>query len=448
MKRRTGFLVKRGNTYFATWYVNGKRFQQTTGKKNKKDAESRMAEIVRPFIIGDEVEVLRNIASSIEGRKAELEEIESKKNPPLAVATAWPVYLKSSRRPDSGSETMRKYKGQYEMFAKWMATFHPAKKNLRDVDQRVAGVYADYLISEKHLTSNTFNKHIRLLTLVFRVLHKESKLTENPWTEVTRKTLNMISRRELSTDELKSVCSTATGEMRFLFAIGIYTGMRLGDCVTLKWNEINLTKGVIKRIPNKTARLNPKPITVPIHPVLLTMLMEITEDKRVAYVLPDFSKLYTTNSPGLIRKIQLHFESCGIRTIKPGTGYEVSVGSDGKSVRTFTEKRAVVEVGFHSLRHTFVSLCREANAPLSVVESIVGHSNPAMTRHYTHTSEAAAITAVGALPVFTGDLPAVNPPLPDPLSILRQKVSELADRLNADNWQAIKKEMADCIKIE
>jgi hypothetical protein len=71
-----------------------------------------------------------------------------------------------------------------------------------------------------------------------------------------------------------------------------------------------------------------------------------------------------------------------------------------------------------------------------------------MTRHYTHTSEAAAITAVGALPVFTGDLPAVNPPLPDPLSILRQKVSELADRLNADNWQAIKKEMADCIKIE
>jgi hypothetical protein len=91
------------------------------------------------------------------------------------------------------------------------------------------------------------------------------------------------------------------------------------------------------------------------------------------------------------KQIQKHFTACGIRTIKPGTGQG-------------TGTRAVVEVGFHSLRHTFVSLCREANAPLVVVEAIVGHANSAMTRHYTHICEAAA-----ALPDVTG---AAEPVLP------------------------------------
>jgi hypothetical protein len=97
-------------------------------------------------------------------------------------------------------------------------------------------------------------------------------------------------------------------------------------------------------------------------------------------------------------QIQAHFEKCAIRTQKPGTGpaSQKTKTKDGTNKKT----RAVVEVGFHSLRHTFVSLCREANAPLAVVEAIVGHSNPAMTRHYTHVGELAATTAVAALPAF------------------------------------------------
>jgi Phage integrase family len=55
-----------------------------------------------------------------------------------------------------------------------------------------------------------------------------------------------------------------------------------------------------------------------------------------------------------------------------------------------------------SLRHTFVSICRESDVPLAVVESIVGHGNPAMTRHYTHVGEGAARLAVAALPSVMG----------------------------------------------
>lgn len=447
MKRRKGFLVKRGKTYFATWFINGKRFQQTTGKKNKKDADAKLEEIMRPFIAKDEAQVLRNIAASIEGKKAEQEELERRKKPPVAIASAWSIYQKSTRRPDSGPGTLSKYQGQFECFANWIKEHHPAKTLLRDVDHKTAESYAGYLVREKQLTSNTFNKHIRLLTLVFRVLHKEAEIVENPWIGVTRKKLTMNSRRELTKEELKLVCTSAAGEMRLLFAIGIYTGMRLGDCATLRWSETDLAKGVIKRVPNKTARFNSKPLVIPLHPVLMVMLQEESEQRNDEYVLPNYAKVYDDNPPKLVKDIQAHFETCNIRTIKPGTGYVVEIDKKGKTKRTYTGKRAVVEVGFHSLRHTFVILCREANAPLSVVESIVGHSNPAMTRHYTHTSEQAAKTAVSAIPFLAGVLPEIEAQPNDPFTNLCQKVRELASQLNEQNWQSIKAELSACTRL-
>jgi hypothetical protein len=126
-----------------------------------------------------------------------------------------------------------------------------------------------------------------------------------------------------------------------------------------------------------------QPITIPIHAVLGAIT--------------------------LVRHIQRHFEACGVHTHRSGTGFETVKGEDGQEQAKHTGKRAIVEVGFHSLRHTFVSLCREANAPLAVVEAIVGHATPSMTRHYTHISELAAGQAVAALPDIIG---AAKPVLP------------------------------------
>ena len=117
--------------------------------------------------------------------------------------------------------------------------------------------------------------------------------------------------------------------------------------------------------------------------------------------------------------VQRHFKACGIKPHKPGTG------KDGK--------RAVVEVGFHSLRHTFVSLCRESNAPLAVVESIVGHSSPAMTRHYTHVGELAAGRAVALLPSVIGE--EEEQPRNGEENVL-MKIQRTVKAMTAANWKA------------
>jgi len=52
---------------------------------------------------------------------------------------------------------------------------------------------------------------------------------------------------------------------------------------------------------------------------------------------------------------------------------------------------------YHDLRHSFITLMAENNVPLPVVQSMVGHMSPRMTRYYTHISNDAARRAVELL---------------------------------------------------
>jgi hypothetical protein len=83
---------------------------------------------------------------------------------------------------------------------------------------------------------------------------------------------------------------------------------------------------------------------------------------------------------------------------------------------------------------------------LPVVEAIVGHSNPAMTRLYTHTSDAAAGTAVASLPDVTGQ-PAAKPALPAaaPAGLDRAAVRALAERLTPENAMATREKLLELL---
>ncbi|MBI2928382.1 MAG: site-specific integrase [Verrucomicrobia bacterium] len=427
-KHRTGHLFKRGSTFYVSWRVNGQVFSKALRDDSgqpvttKREAEEARRKVMAPFAVADEAAALESIVGKLEGRKAELAKLEDQQNPPLPIIRAWTEFLASPNRPDSGESTLYQYECQFAAFADWMKERHAeAPALLRDVTKEVAEDYAASLNGGR-LSPNTCNKHLNLLTLVFRVLKDKAKLTSNPWEDIQRKRIVTHSRRELTVDELKKLCQAATGELRALLALGVYSGLRLGDCATLRWAEVDLPRAMIRRIPNKTARRNPKPVIVPIHPSLRDMLAETPTLQRREYVLPEIAALYNNRSDLVTDMVQAHFKKCGITPHKPGTG------KDGK--------RAVVEVGFHSLRHTFVSLCRESNAPLAVVESIVGHSNPAMTRHYTHVGELAAGRAVAALPSVLGDA-TPEPTQREEGAILRE-LKAIAQSITAANWEAQK----------
>ena len=303
MKHRTGHLFKRGNTFYLFWKVNGKVFSKAlrddSGKPitTKREAEEARIKLMAPFTVADETAALESIAGKLEGRKAELAKWEDEQHPPSSIGQAWSDFLASPNRPDSGESTLRQYEFQWQAFADWMQEKHPDILTLRDVTKELAGEYADS-INHGKFSASTYNKHLNLLALVFRVLKAKAKLTFNPWESpkqggcLQRKRLISSSRRELTIDELRKACEAAKGELKTMLAIGLYTGLRLGDAATLRWCEVDLKRRLIQRIPNKVARRCPRPVSIPVHPVLANLLASIPAKERGDYVLPEMNALY------------------------------------------------------------------------------------------------------------------------------------------------------------
>ena len=432
MKVRPSNLFKRNGVYHVRWRVNGKLFTRSTRESNVKAAREKRDEIMAPFLAMREVDVLHNLEARIRGREAEVEKLNDDAHPPLKLDRGWRTFARALNRPDAGRVTMEQYAGFYRDFTRWMNKEYSAVAFLRDVTLRMAEEYIRSLM-DRRLVASSINKYLNFLTMFYRVLHDEIRMKNrpNPFVRIKRRRIVPNSRRELTIEELRTVCESAEGPMRLLFGIGIYTGLRLGDCATLRWSEIDMHRRVIQRIPNKTARRNGKHVSVPIHATLYGMLGQIPQEKRGDYLLPALAATYKQDPSKICRAVQQHFTKCGIRVHRPGTGLIEEEGPDGKMIKKHSGTRAVVEVGFHSLRHTFVSLCRGANAPLAVVEAIVGHSNPAMTRHYTHVGDAAASSAVAALPSLglMSTPESVALPITTSATIPVDKVRELAQKL-------------------
>jgi integrase len=375
----------------------------------------------------------------------------------LSFADAWPAYLAAVNRPDSGPRTLKDYSLLYYCFARWVAKEHRECQELRDITDDIAEEYAVYLLQKvknrktgkitKNVSSpGTFNKHVRFLRMVYSVLNKKAKIHVNPWNDIVPKRESRHSRREFTLQELDAICNSAKGEMRTIFVLGIYTGLRLGDCCTLRWAEVDMARRIILRVPNKTARRKNEPVHIPIHSTLCSVLDAIPENKRRKHVVPSLARRYNAGDSMITAKIQNHLTECGIQVHKDGTG-------------TGTGRRAVVEAGFHSLRHSFVSLCRQANAPLAVVEAIVGHSNPAMTRHYTHIGELAASQAVACLPAFVETAGTVQPmQLPQgaqssqmasapAMGASLRKIRWILHRMSPASWRADKETLLQLLDV-
>jgi integrase len=454
MRKTIGHLYQRNGTgkYRLRFMVDGKVTDISTGTTKKREAEAFRLDRLAAFTLQGKSEQLQAVAAQLADTETKLARIHAEENPPLLIRDAWRTFENSLTRPDSGPGTLENYANHWKLFSKWLAANHPDAVYVRDVTAEVAAAYAGYLLRERKVTANTFNKHVRLLDLVFRVVSKEARLVANPWARdvITRKTVVSNSRRELTVDELWKVCTDATGELRLLLAIGIYTGLRRGDCATLRWGEVDLIRQRIVRVPSKTGRRHPVPVTISIHPTLLAMLAIVPAEGRGEYVLPETAEKYRKNQRELTRDIQDHFKSCGILLHQPGTGMKrIQKTVKGKTSYESAGNRAVVEVGFHSLRHTFVSLCREGNVPLAVVEKLVGHSNPAMTRHYTHVSEQAQQDAMRCLPdVMAADPMQTPAPVPaNDASAILERIRALVEGMNGRNWRTVKAEILEGVAI-
>lgn len=354
--------------------INGRRLSRSTGTRDRDKAEAILNRFLAPLGLGS----MR-----------------------LPLAEVWRHYEMSPKRKDLAKSTLNAKRVAWMTFSRWMEQNHMEITELAQVTQEAV---AEYLAQYRcRHSASTYNGHVCILREVFRLLSDKAGLDTDPWAGVRLLCDDSLSRRELTLEEVYRLYSAAAKkgrEWRLLVMTGLFTGLRLGDCCRLKWNCVDLMRGIIQVVPEKTKKhAHGHPVTIPIHPQLLeefktAMCKGVGIQIRVPdsqpqnpfsqYVNPKIAEMYLHSAWRIDE---------GLRRVFKDANITMSVRVEGRC-------RKSVVASFHSFRHTFVSLAANAGVPLPVVQSIVGHCSTAMTRHYYHENEEMLRQAVAAIPAI------------------------------------------------
>ena len=236
---------------------------------------------------------------------------------------------------------------------------------------------------KSELSPQTINTYQQALTEVFQLLARDAGIAENPFSSIPRLKKDAETREAFSEEELCVIRDNLDDFTQPLFTIAIATALREGDICTLKWSEVDFKQDLIIKRMRKTGNM----VEIPIMPPLRDYLLQLqTATTKSEYVLPKHAEMYLNNSSGVSYRIKQFLENkCRITTTKT---------LEGRS-------RAVSVKDLHSCRHTFCYYAGLYGLPLSIVQSIVGHMTPEMTKHYSaHASLSAKREQMRQLPEF------------------------------------------------
>ena len=203
------------------------------------------------------------------------------------------------------------------------------------------------------------NRVLALMSKMFSLAVNWGWRTDNPVKGIER---FHEERRErwLSDGELRRILSVlaahanerAANAVRFQ----LLTGARIGEVLSSRWSDIDLTRGVWTKPSHHTKqnRTEHLPLSAP----ALALLVEMRERGGGTQ-----QHLFPGNSPG-----------------KPLRGIK-------KFWRNITERAGLGDYRLHDNRHTHASHLVSSGLSLEIVGRLLGHTNPLTTKRYAHLSD-------------------------------------------------------------
>lgn len=190
----------------------------------------------------------------------------------------------------------------------------------------------------------------------------------------------IFSDRTLGTDNR----AARSGDWQGMILVGFYAGARLGDCASLTWGNVNLTRKTLSFMPAKTSRKK-KRLEVPLHPRLVGWLATRQPGNDAEPLFPSLFKTSVSGNAGLSSQFVAIMDAGEI---------------DRRNVRVGTKggQRAQNARSFHALRHSLTSTLANADVSEEIRRRITGHESAAVHSGYTHHERETLARAVEKMP--------------------------------------------------
>ncbi len=219
----------------------------------------------------------------------------------------------------------------------------------QEIERRLAD------LAEQGRAPATLNRYRAFLSLAYSLAIQNGKLATNPVRQVKRRKENNARVRFLEDEEetrarskIRELCPEHEPELD----LALHTGMRRGEQYRLRWQDVDLRRGIITIPRSKHGELR----RIPINSVARATLLVLRADSGVGYVCPG---------------------SDGPRSQDQRCWFEEVI-----------EFAGIQDFRWHDLRHTFASRLVMAGVDLRTVQELMGHKTIAMTLRYVHLAPA------------------------------------------------------------
>lgn len=256
-------------------------------------------------------------------------------------------------------------------------------KNLNAM--HLQSLYRDRLdrgISEdKGLSGSTVQKIHHVLHKALSQAVRWDLIPRNPADGVKAPTSSTKEMRPLSGEEARRLLETAAGDrLEALYVLAVHTGMRRGELLGLKWEDVDLEASTLRIRRTMTRTDNGK-----------TLALGEPKTKQ--------SRRTVRLTPRAVEALRRHRVRQAEEKLAAGGVYEdlgfVFAGEIGNLInpsnlrqRSFIpllERAGLPKITFHDLRHTCASLLFSKNIHPKLVQELLGHARVAITLDtYSH----------------------------------------------------------------
>ena len=249
-----------------------------------------------------------------------------------------------------------------------------SKVTLRTIQQ----FYNKKLDEERQSPSSVLNMH-KVLNQAFAYAVKERLISINPCTGVSLPTQEKRKVQPLTVEQAQHLLDSVQGTMLESFiALALVVGMRHGELLALRWQDIDLAQGKLFIHRNLTHDENYQ----------LTVGDPKTTSSERALPLPQPIRERLLSHQARQQQVQL----------KAGSAWQnhdlVFCTRKGGYLRQHTvrlqfyrllKQAGLPQIHVHDLRHSAATLLRSMGVDLKVIQQILGHSNLDITANiYSH----------------------------------------------------------------
>lgn len=240
----------------------------------------------------------------------------------------------------------------------------------------------EFIDTKKKYANSYIDKIYEMLGRIFIEAMKRDYILKNPMLNVEKPKSDKIDEKieALTIDEQKAFLEELDKDLHYknIFTIALYTGMRMGEILALKTEDINFKEGTITIKRSLTKDKNGK-----------TILGSTTKTYNSLRTIP-ISSLFEQALRKSISNMTLNINN--LLFIQPtGQLYSVSdMNSRFKRICTnanlgvvpYIIKRGKKEINSktstynqHMLRHTYATRCIESGMPAEVLQKLLGHKD-------------------------------------------------------------------------